>query len=73
VTKKRSTRQKAPIDLGPMETIADLQEALRRLARACVAGENVDDCARAGEVVGELLRFKLAEEEQRLERALRGH
>ena len=79
--KKRTASKQKPkdavvtIDLGPLQTIEDCQEALRRLARACAAGENVNlnDCAKAGDIVGELLRFKLAEEEQRIELALRGH
>jgi hypothetical protein len=67
-------KRKAEIDLGPLETIADCQQALRALTRACAAGENVnlDDCRRAGDVIGELMRSLFAEE-QRIERRLRGH
>jgi hypothetical protein len=32
-------RRKISLDLGPMQTVEDLQEALRILARACCAGE----------------------------------
>jgi hypothetical protein len=73
VTKKR-TRQKAQIDFGPLETIEDCQEALRILARACLAGEgNGDDLVKASEVIENYMRFKFFVEEQRLERTFRAH
>ena len=37
------------------------------------AGENVEDYARASEVVWELLRFKLKEQRVRLQESSRGH
>jgi hypothetical protein len=43
--KRRMKQQKPPIDLGPMLTIEDSLEALRRLVRAIAAGENVEDYA----------------------------
>jgi hypothetical protein len=67
VKKKRLT-QKTEVDLGPLETIADCEEALRRLARACLAGEgNGDDLVKASEVIEHMLGFKFMVEEQRLE------
>lgn len=59
--------RKAVIDLGALESIADCEEALRRLARACAAGEgNPDDLLKAAEVIENMLRFKFLMEEQRL-------
>jgi hypothetical protein len=51
-------RRKISLDLGPMQTVEDLQEALRILARACCAGEGGDQLVRAGEVIEQMLRFK---------------
>ena len=58
-------QQKPPLDLGPMRTIDESLEALRRLVRAIAAGENVQDYAAAAEVVGYLLESQI--EEARLE------
>ena len=61
---------KKPLDLGPMLTIADSLEALRRLAYAIGRGENVEDNARTAEVLQGLLESQI--EEAHLE-ASRGH
>jgi hypothetical protein len=66
-------RRKISLDLGPMPTVEDLQEALRTLARACCAGEGGDELVRAGEVIEQMLRFKFFVEELRLERTFRAH
>ena len=61
----RKKQQHPPVDLGPMLTIEDSLEALRRLVRAIAAGENVQDYAAAAEVIGYLLESQI--EEARLE------
>jgi len=58
-------RAKPRVDLGPMRTIDESLEALRRLVRAIAAGENVQDYAAAAEVIGYLLESQI--EEARLE------
>jgi hypothetical protein len=57
--KKKPARS---LDLGPLETVEDCQEALRRIARACAAGEGDGDAlVRASEVIENMLRVKFLE------------